>query len=152
VTSLRRHVACCNKRWLGFDAAHDQSRVRIRALSLLARTEGRLGDLGAAQASADRAEFEVRSALAGFDHSEWLGSGLAAKALVHQARGEALEARRLRQEALEQLQATLGDRAPATVELRRELAASPSSCGPRSRPLSAGKKSQAAFFRGPDSA
>lgn len=103
----------------GFDAAHDQSRMGIRALTLLARTQSQLGDLDKAQASADRAVTEARAALSGFGHSEWLGSALAARAMVQQARGEPQEALRTRQQALEELQATLNDAAPAIVELRQ---------------------------------
>jgi len=57
----------------GFDTAKDQSRMGIRALTLLARTQAQLGELDAAQSNADRAVSEARSSLAGFGHSEWLG-------------------------------------------------------------------------------
>ncbi|MEK8029821.1 protein kinase [Ideonella sp. DXS29W] len=106
----------------GFDAARDQSRMGIRALSLLARTQVQLGDLNAARSTADRAVNEAQASLAGFGHSEWLGSALAAKALVHQARGERLEAQQTRQQALEHLQATLNESSPALVELREQIA------------------------------
>jgi tetratricopeptide (TPR) repeat protein len=114
---LRRAVAI-------FDAAGARNRVGIFALTLLARTEQQLGDVDAAQAHAARAVTRAREALAGFAHSEWLGSALVAQGMVQQACGEAAAAQESWRAALAELQATVGDSAPATAEARRLLAGS----------------------------
>ena len=107
-----------------FDAAADKNPSRIRALSLLARTEAQLGELDAAHEHSARAVAQARRAMVGFAHSQWLGNALLAQAIVQQARGEAAAAQASAQAALVELQATVGDAAPATVEARRLLAAS----------------------------
>ncbi len=105
-----------------FEAASDQNPMGIRARTMLARTEQALGELDAAEADAARALSEARAAQAGFAHTEWLGSALVARGLVERARGRPAEAQASWHEALAELQATLGDDAPATAEVRRLLA------------------------------
>jgi tetratricopeptide (TPR) repeat protein len=106
-----------------FDAASDRNRIGIRALALLARTEQQLGDLPAAAQHAQRAVALAREALAGFEHSEWLGSALVAQGLVDQAQGDQAAAQASWRAALVELRDSLGDAAPATEEARRLLAA-----------------------------
>jgi serine/threonine protein kinase len=105
-----------------FDAAPQKSQQRIYALALLARTELKLGNVDAAQAHAVRAVERAREHLAGFSHSTLLGTALLAQGMVQQARGEAAAAQQSWRAALTELQATAGDSAPATVEVRRLLA------------------------------
>jgi len=99
-----------------FDAATDKSAGRARALSLLADTEARLGDLAAAQGHATEALEAARSASEGFPHSAWTGGALLAQAIVHRARGDLPAARRTVQEALTHLQQSAGEQAPSTLE------------------------------------
>jgi hypothetical protein len=89
---------------------------------LLARTELQLGEPDAARAHAERAVARARDATAGFEHSEWLGSALLAEGMVQRARGEIAAARATWRAALVQLQASVGDSAPPTTEVRRLLA------------------------------
>ena len=105
-----------------FDAAADKSSVGIRALSILARTEHQLGDIDSAEANAERAVTQARDAMAGFEHSQWLGDALVALGLVQKSRGESAAAKTSWRAALVELQATLGESAPATEEVRRLLA------------------------------
>ena len=105
----------------GFDKAPIPQPMRTRAAALLARTELALGHPDAAAARAAEAVAQARTLAKGFEHSEWLGSALLAQAIVQRARGEAA-AQASAQEALAQLQATVGDAAPTTVEARRLLA------------------------------
>ncbi len=107
-----------------FDAAGDRTSVGTGALTLLARTEQQLGDLDAADADAARAVIQAREAMAGFAHSEWLGSALVAQGMVQQARGGPAAAQASWTAALTELLATVGESAPATAEVRRLLAAS----------------------------
>jgi serine/threonine protein kinase/tetratricopeptide (TPR) repeat protein len=105
-----------------FDGAAERNRYGIRALTLLARTQLQLGEIDAAEANARRAVAQAREAMAGFAHSEWLGSALVAQGLVQQARGDALAAQASWQAARVELQATVGESAPATADVRRLLA------------------------------
>jgi eukaryotic-like serine/threonine-protein kinase len=105
-----------------FDAATDKSSIDIQALSLLARTEQQLGELDAAEADAARAVTRAREAMAGFEHSRWLGSALVALGMVQKSRGDAAAAQASWRAALAELQATLGESAPATDEVRQLLA------------------------------
>jgi serine/threonine protein kinase len=114
-TRLQRAVAI-------FDTAPDRNRIGYRALILLARAELQLGELDAAQAAATQAVAAARVALGGFEHSEWLGSALVAQGMVHRARGESAAAQASWRSAVTELQATVGDAAPATAEARRLLA------------------------------
>jgi hypothetical protein len=104
------------------DASKNKTRRGFSALTLLARTELQLGDLDAAQAHATQAVAQTRDALGGFAHSEWLGSALVAEGMVQQAHGQAAAAQASWQAALVELQATMGDSAPATAEARQLLA------------------------------
>jgi eukaryotic-like serine/threonine-protein kinase len=105
-----------------FDAATDKSSIGIRALCLLSRTEQQLGDIDGAEANAARAVAQAREAMAGFEHSQWLGSALVALGMVQKARGDSAAAQASWRAALAELLATLGESAPATDEVRRLLA------------------------------
>jgi len=96
----------------------------LRALTLLARVEQALGEGHAAQEHSARAVAGARESLAGFAHSEWLGRALVAQGLAQQAAGNAMAARASWREALDELQATAGPQAPATIEVRGLLAGS----------------------------
>ena len=104
-----------------FDAGREPSRAEIRALALLARTELRLGQLDAAEAHASRAVAMAGDALAGFEHSEWLGTALVAQGLVQKARGRDAAADASWRAAVNELQAAAGDDATVTVEARQLL-------------------------------
>ncbi len=104
-----------------FDAGSEPISAEIRALALLARTELQLGELDAAEVHAVRAVAQARDAMAGFEHSEWLGSALVAQGLVQQARSEGMAAKESWQAALTELKAAAGDTATATVEARTLL-------------------------------
>jgi eukaryotic-like serine/threonine-protein kinase len=105
-----------------FDAATDKSSIDIQALSLLARTEQQLGELDAAEADAARAVTRARDAMAGFERSRWLGSALVALGMVQKSRGDSAAAQTSWRAALAELQATLGESAPATDEVHRLMA------------------------------
>jgi eukaryotic-like serine/threonine-protein kinase len=105
-----------------FDAATNRSAIGIRALTLLACTEQQLGELDAAEMDAARAVAQARDAMAGFEHSQWLGSALVAQGMVQRSRGESAAAQATWRAALAELQATVGDSAPATAEVRKLLA------------------------------
>jgi eukaryotic-like serine/threonine-protein kinase len=94
----------------------------INPLILLARTEQQLGDLPSARRHAHQAVAAARSAMKGFEHSRLLGSALVAQGLVQWASGEREAAGASWQAALVELQATAGDGAPPTAEVRRLLA------------------------------
>jgi eukaryotic-like serine/threonine-protein kinase len=102
-----------------FAAATDKSSLGIRALCLLSRTEQQLGDIDGAEANAARAVAQAREAMAGFEHSQWLGNALVALGMVQKGRGESAAAQASWRAALVELQATLGESAPATDEVRR---------------------------------
>jgi eukaryotic-like serine/threonine-protein kinase len=114
-TLLRQAVAL-------FDAASEKNGLGIRALSLLSRTEQQLGDIDSAAADATRAVAQARDAMAGFQHSQWLGGALVTLGLVQRARGEPAAAQTSWRAALVELRATLGESAPATDEVRQLLA------------------------------
>jgi eukaryotic-like serine/threonine-protein kinase len=105
-----------------FDAATEKNGLGIRALSLLSRTEQQLGDIDSAATNVARAVEQARDAMAGFEHSQWLGSALVAQGMVQNSRGEPAAAQASWRAALAELQATLGDSAPATNEVRRLMA------------------------------
>jgi eukaryotic-like serine/threonine-protein kinase len=105
-----------------FEGASEKNPAGVRALALLARSEQQLGKLDAAQVHAERAVAQAREAMAGFEHSHWLGGALVALGLVQQSRGEFAAAQASWRAALDELQATLGESAPATEEVRRLLA------------------------------
>jgi tetratricopeptide (TPR) repeat protein len=106
-----------------FDKAPVLQPMRTRAAALLARTELALGRPDAAADRAAEAVAQARTLAKGFEHSEWLGSALLAQAIVQQRRGEAAAAQASARAALAELQPTVGDAAPTTVEARRLLAA-----------------------------
>jgi tetratricopeptide (TPR) repeat protein len=94
----------------------------INAHVLLARAEQQLGDLASARRHVDQALAGARKAMAGFEHSRSLGSALVAQGLVQRASGDAEAAKASWRAALVELQATAGDAAPPTEEVRRLLA------------------------------
>jgi serine/threonine protein kinase/tetratricopeptide (TPR) repeat protein len=105
-----------------FDAATEKSPARIRALSLLARTEQELAEDNAARDDAAEAVSSAREASTGFTHSEWLGSALLAMGVVQSAQGNNAAAQTTLRESLAQLHESVGDDAPATREARALLA------------------------------
>jgi eukaryotic-like serine/threonine-protein kinase len=105
-----------------YETASEKNPTVIRALTLLARTELQLGERDAAQAHAERAIAQARDAMAGFEHSEWLGSALVAQGMVQHARGEIAAAQATWRTALVELQASVGDSALITTEVHRLLA------------------------------
>ena len=105
-----------------FDAATEKNSLGIRALGMLSRTEQQLGDIDSAAAHAARAVAQAREAMAGFEHSQWLGGALVAQGMVQKARGQSAAAQASWRTALTELQITLGESAPATDEVRRLLA------------------------------
>jgi hypothetical protein len=109
-----------------FDGAGEVNRIGIRVLTLLARTELQAGEVAAAQQHAAQAVTQAQESLAGFDHSEWLGSALVARGLVHQARQEAGAARDSWRAALIELRVSVGEEAPSYVEARELLERLPS--------------------------
>ena len=95
---------------------------RILAAATLARVELALGHPDAAAARATEAVAQASTVAKGFAHSRWLGQALVAQGLVEKARGEAARARASWSAALTELRASVGDAAPATVEVERLLA------------------------------
>ena len=104
-----------------FDAAPEKSPMRIRALSLLTRTEQQLGNDSAARLYAEQAVTSARQVSKDFATTEWLGSALLAQAVVQKAQGNKAAAQATLGEALAQLQGAVGDGAPATQEARALL-------------------------------
>jgi serine/threonine-protein kinase len=105
-----------------FQAARDQNQTAIRAWTLLARVELARGEPRAAETHAAKAVAQGRAAMAGFAHSAWLGHALVAQGLTQRALGERAAAGATLRAAIQELQATLGERAPATREARELLA------------------------------
>ena len=105
-----------------YDAAPDRSPGRTRASTLLARVEVRQGELAQAQAHAAEAVEAARRIAAGFPYSEWIGSALLAQGIVASARGDTAAASAALRDALEHLQHSAGDAAPATQEAKALLA------------------------------
>jgi len=114
-----------------YDAAPDRSPGRARALTLLARVEVRQGDLPAAQGHASEAVAAARRIAAGFPYSEWVGSARLAEGAVALAQGDTASAASALQDALEHLQRSAGDAAPATREAQALLARLPASSAGR---------------------
>jgi serine/threonine protein kinase len=107
-----------------FEHAGDKNPNGIRALTLLARTETQLGELEPARAHAAQALERARGAMAGFSHSAWLGGALVAQGMVQQAGGETAAAQISWRAALAELQTTVGETAPATLEAQHLLSGS----------------------------
>ena len=82
------------------------------------------GDMGAAQDLAALAVKQARDTKSGFEHSAWLGRALVAFGLAQQASGQITQARNSWQEAVNELNATMGESTPASQEVRRLLAES----------------------------
>jgi tetratricopeptide (TPR) repeat protein len=107
-----------------FAAARDNNQTAIRAWTLLARVEVASGELPAARAHAAQAVSQGQAAMAGFAHSAWLGHALVAQGLAQRALGDGIAARTSLHAAVRELQATLGESAPATREARELLTGS----------------------------
>jgi tetratricopeptide (TPR) repeat protein len=90
----------------------------VRALSRRAMAEQRAGRPAQARASAQRAVEVARSAMSGLQASEFLGSALLAQARIASEQGEGEAAKVLLAEAREQLQASIGEDAPALRQAR----------------------------------
>jgi tetratricopeptide (TPR) repeat protein len=104
-----------------FDAATDRNALRIRALSLLARSEQQQGDAKAAVEHAAAAVAAAREATQAFGSTAWLGEALLAFAGVQRTQGDTASADAASKEALAQLRASLGETAPATLRARAAL-------------------------------
>lgn len=110
-----------------FDASPRFQPPRTLAGALLARTESALGRHAAALERVDEAVLRARAmwsagAASGLAHSAWLGQALLAQAVIRQAAGQPVDARKSAEEALPHLQATMGDLAPPTREALAFLA------------------------------
>lgn len=110
-----------------FDASPRFQPPRTLAGALLARTESALGRDAAALERVDEAVLRARAmwsagAASGLAHSAWLGQALLAQAVIRQAAGQPVDARKSAEEALPHLQATMGDLAPPTREALAFLA------------------------------
>jgi tetratricopeptide (TPR) repeat protein len=95
---------------------------RVRALTLLARTELALGDTAAARRDADHAVVAARAVSAGFEHTAWLGDALLAQGATLRAQHDPAAAEVLRQAAIE-LEASAGTGAPDSREAQALVAA-----------------------------
>ena len=105
-----------------YDAIPEPDPYVIQTRTLLSRVELKLGDLGAAQDLAALAVKQARDTKSGFEHSAWLGRALVAFGLAQQASGQIAQARNSWQEAVIELNATMGESTPASQEVRRLLA------------------------------
>jgi tetratricopeptide (TPR) repeat protein len=93
----------------------------VRARIAAAAAQRRLGDLAQAQAHATQAVADARGALAGFEHSRWVGLALLELGRVQQARGDAAAARASWSESLEHLRVSEGAAGPTTEVVRAVL-------------------------------
>ena len=107
-----------------YATASEAAPSRIKALELLARVEQQLNEGAAAREHAAKAVALAREIAGGLTHIEWLGSALLAQGAVLAAQGDKPAAQAALREALAQLQASVGDEAPATREARALLAGS----------------------------
>ena len=105
-----------------FDAASDKNPLRIRALTLLARSEQAVGDPGAAAEHATAAVTQARGVSKGLAATEWLGDALLTQAIVQQAPTTRPGRRRRSKKPLRSCRASIGNEAPATREARALLA------------------------------
>jgi serine/threonine-protein kinase len=105
-----------------FQRASAQNPYEILALALLARVEVERGALDNARGHIDQAVGKARGALAGFEHSQWLGQALLSQALLERGRGEQDKALASLQSALAEFDGAAGPTAPATIEARGLLA------------------------------
>jgi len=94
---------------------------RINALALLARADTQLGNAAAALPLAERAVRQARVVTAGFDNSVYLGHALFAQGAALRRLGDA-RATAVLQEAVTQLDGSLGPTAEASREARALLA------------------------------
>lgn len=97
--------------------------VQVRLHTLLARAELQLGDTAAARRHAEQALRDARRAAANIAHTEGQGLALLSLGLVHRAQGDVQAARAAWRDAELQLRHSLGEAAPATLEVRGLLSA-----------------------------
>jgi tetratricopeptide (TPR) repeat protein len=95
-----------------FASARDRNPLQVRAMSLLALCLDRTGDGARAREQAAQAVALARGNTAGLRESEWVGSALAAQAVIHARQGDAEFARAAATQARGHLEATLGEDAP----------------------------------------
>jgi serine/threonine-protein kinase len=105
-----------------FQQATSPNPYEILALALLARVEVERGALDNARGHIDQAVAKARGALAGFEHSQWLGQALLSQALLERARGEHPKALASLQSALAEFDGAAGPTGPATIEARKLIA------------------------------
>ena len=95
-----------------FDAAHDRSPLRVRAMALLALSLDDSGEAARARQTAALAVASARKMTEGVPESEWVGSALLVQARVHEKQGDVEGARGMAREARRHLEPTLGLDAP----------------------------------------
>ena len=94
---------------------------RVLAAATLTRVELALGNPDAARGRAGEAVAQATTLTKGFAHSRWLGHALVVQGMVQKSRGESDAARTSWRAALTELLGTVGDSAPATIEVRQLL-------------------------------
>lgn len=104
-----------------FGAASQHNPNELRALAMQAEIDLGLGRTADADLHAGQAVAKARAALGGFSSSVWLGRALLVQGEVLQAQGSAQAARTTLGQALEMLQASVGDTAPWTRQAQAEL-------------------------------
>jgi tetratricopeptide (TPR) repeat protein len=105
-----------------FLEAKERNPIAVRALTLLARVDQRLGLTTQANERTAQALGWAREASAGFELSAWQGIAQLTQAVVLEAHGERGAAEAALALALPHLTASLGEQAPETIEARRMAA------------------------------
>ncbi len=118
-----------------FEAAKERDPTQARALALWAQVQQQLGQADAARATAQRAVSSARAFARGIGQADYLGLALAAQGEVLAAQGRMSDARTALDEAVAQLEGTLGPDAPALRQARAALERLPFE---RQAPASAG--------------
>jgi serine/threonine-protein kinase len=106
-----------------FDEAADRTPARVQAQALLARAEQLLGHDDLARTLANDAVVAARASMQGQAQTEWLGTALLAQGVVLAGQGQTGQARAVLSEALNQLQASMGQDAWPTRDAQARLAA-----------------------------
>lgn len=104
-----------------FENGKERDPTHVRALALWALLQQQQGDAEAARATAQRAVASAREFAHGFEQADFLGVALAAQGEVLAAQGRAGEARTALDEAVAQLEGTLGPQAAIAQQARRAL-------------------------------
>ena len=105
-----------------YDAAPERNPMKIVVLSTLAGLEQRLGNAAQASEMSESAVTQARKYSAGLNSSEWLGSALLARAKVLEVQKDRKSALLCVEEAITQLESSLGPQAPATRDAHAVLA------------------------------